>query len=505
MRVLKSPKSILSATSRGNQSTRSSTASSSSNNNNTDTSSGQQEQSATNTNNPNLESKQHLNKNQPILYCTSSLVPNSYHHLITKADLVEEEYSFKVPLIRCWRLTSLETLNNNGNTYGNHHSGVTSMFGHRSTSSAATTLAGGKRKSLSLFNGVIGNSNHSSDSNQQCREPNHRFSQQHNQPLNNQFGTNGRSLLAAMANLVETTSNGRSAFEDQSNNCSGDCCNNSSHNCNAVTAAAAAAAAATGPLTQMDHTQFIQYELSFEYLIAKDTLKWITISSDQAIFISISLQGVVDELVSKRDGFVDALYGSIERARGQNTSESQLLPPLGSSSSHPSNRLLQQHQQQQNHNNTFTYLYRDGSQKILNIGNHQPLERFVSPMTSNLPIHQSSSATQIATRPRQQQYQQQQQSRALSLFSSFTSSASGSSSAATVRGLISVWSSSDLAGSSTSGTNMSTGGGSGHQSSHYIPTCCGQPSTFEISSFRKEPSPIINDAFEGVMANDDDL
>lgn len=45
-----------------------------------------------------------------------------------------------------------------------------------------------------------------------------------------------------------------------------------------------------------------KYELSFEYLIAKDTLKWITISSDQAIFISVSIQEVVDELVSKRDG-----------------------------------------------------------------------------------------------------------------------------------------------------------------------------------------------------------
>jgi len=43
-------------------------------------------------------------------------------------------------------------------------------------------------------------------------------------------------------------------------------------------------------------------ELSFEYLVAKDTLKWITISSEQAILLSMSLQGMVDELIQKKQG-----------------------------------------------------------------------------------------------------------------------------------------------------------------------------------------------------------
>ncbi|XP_064652239.1 sorting nexin-17-like isoform X2 [Lineus longissimus] len=43
-------------------------------------------------------------------------------------------------------------------------------------------------------------------------------------------------------------------------------------------------------------------ELAFEYLIAKDTLKWVRIISDQAILMSMCLQGMVDELVLKKQG-----------------------------------------------------------------------------------------------------------------------------------------------------------------------------------------------------------
>jgi sorting nexin-17 len=42
-------------------------------------------------------------------------------------------------------------------------------------------------------------------------------------------------------------------------------------------------------------------ELSFEYLFNKDKLKWVKISGSQAIFISVCLQGLVDELLLKRD------------------------------------------------------------------------------------------------------------------------------------------------------------------------------------------------------------
>lgn len=43
-------------------------------------------------------------------------------------------------------------------------------------------------------------------------------------------------------------------------------------------------------------------ELSFEYLMAKSTLQWITISSEHAILMSVCLQSIVDELLSQKDG-----------------------------------------------------------------------------------------------------------------------------------------------------------------------------------------------------------
>ncbi|XP_013392676.1 sorting nexin-17 [Lingula anatina] len=43
-------------------------------------------------------------------------------------------------------------------------------------------------------------------------------------------------------------------------------------------------------------------EIAFEYLMAKDTLKWITLFTDEAILISMCLQGMVDELIMKKQG-----------------------------------------------------------------------------------------------------------------------------------------------------------------------------------------------------------
>ncbi|SPP85650.1 sorting nexin-17 [Drosophila guanche] len=40
-----------------------------------------------------------------------------------------------------------------------------------------------------------------------------------------------------------------------------------------------------------------QLQLAFEYLIAKQTLRWITISSDQAMLMSVCLQAMVDQLL----------------------------------------------------------------------------------------------------------------------------------------------------------------------------------------------------------------
>lgn len=43
-------------------------------------------------------------------------------------------------------------------------------------------------------------------------------------------------------------------------------------------------------------------ELSFEYLMAKNTLQWIAISSEHAILMSVCLQSIVDELLNQKDG-----------------------------------------------------------------------------------------------------------------------------------------------------------------------------------------------------------
>ncbi|XP_052762786.1 sorting nexin-17-like isoform X2 [Mya arenaria] len=43
-------------------------------------------------------------------------------------------------------------------------------------------------------------------------------------------------------------------------------------------------------------------ELSFEYLMARDTLQWITVQSQQAILMSMCLQGMVEELITKKQG-----------------------------------------------------------------------------------------------------------------------------------------------------------------------------------------------------------
>ncbi|XP_055321009.1 sorting nexin-17 [Sitodiplosis mosellana] len=43
-------------------------------------------------------------------------------------------------------------------------------------------------------------------------------------------------------------------------------------------------------------------ELSFEYLMAKNILQWITITSEHAMLISVCLQSIVDELLNQKDG-----------------------------------------------------------------------------------------------------------------------------------------------------------------------------------------------------------
>uniref|UniRef100_A0A182YK00 Uncharacterized protein n=1 Tax=Anopheles stephensi TaxID=30069 RepID=A0A182YK00_ANOST len=50
------------------------------------------------------------------------------------------------------------------------------------------------------------------------------------------------------------------------------------------------------------HSSTISLELSFEYLMAKNQLKWITIYSEQSMLMSVCLQSIVDELLNQKNG-----------------------------------------------------------------------------------------------------------------------------------------------------------------------------------------------------------
>ncbi|MCJ8743681.1 hypothetical protein PDJAM_G00096880 [Pangasius djambal] len=75
----------------------------------------------------------------------------------------------------------------------------------------------------------------------------------------------------------------------------------------------------------------VKLELAFEYLMSKDRLQWVTITSPQAIMMSICLQSMVDELMVKKSGGSikkmqkKRLNGSIHRSNSQQAVKS---PPL---------------------------------------------------------------------------------------------------------------------------------------------------------------------------------
>uniref|UniRef100_A0A8C2KJ34 Sorting nexin-17 n=1 Tax=Cyprinus carpio TaxID=7962 RepID=A0A8C2KJ34_CYPCA len=71
----------------------------------------------------------------------------------------------------------------------------------------------------------------------------------------------------------------------------------------------------------------VKLELAFEYLMSKDRLQWVTITSQQAIMMSICLQSMVDELMVKKSGgsIKKRLNGSFQRSDSQQTVKS---PPL---------------------------------------------------------------------------------------------------------------------------------------------------------------------------------
>ncbi|KAJ0182379.1 hypothetical protein K1T71_001748 [Dendrolimus kikuchii] len=86
-----------------------------------------------------------------------------------------------------------------------------------------------------------------------------------------------------------------------------------------------------GPLLEEANKNF---ELSFEYLISKDNLRWITLRTEHATFISVCLQSIVDELMRQKNGVGPSsprysMRGSLTYVRRDGSS--QLITPSSSS------------------------------------------------------------------------------------------------------------------------------------------------------------------------------
>lgn len=58
----------------------------------------------------------------------------------------------------------------------------------------------------------------------------------------------------------------------------------------------------TPPNSVSDDAAVNSMELSFEYLMSKNCLQWVTIASEQAMLMSVCLQSMVDELLNQKDG-----------------------------------------------------------------------------------------------------------------------------------------------------------------------------------------------------------
>ena len=57
---------------------------------------------------------------------------------------------------------------------------------------------------------------------------------------------------------------------------------------------------------------------AFEYLFAKDDLRWVTIQSEQAIMMSMAMQAMVDEIIREQEG-----KGIREYSQGRKRNNSQ--------------------------------------------------------------------------------------------------------------------------------------------------------------------------------------
>ncbi|XP_034473482.1 sorting nexin-17 [Drosophila innubila] len=86
--------------------------------------------------------------------------------------------------------------------------------------------------------------------------------------------------------------------------------------------------------TYESRDQPTQLQLSFEYLMSKQTLRWITITSQQAMLMSVSLQAMVDELLhNDNNSGVGGSDDEHEASTSRGASESTSSTPSSASSS----------------------------------------------------------------------------------------------------------------------------------------------------------------------------
>ncbi|XP_017854916.2 sorting nexin-17 [Drosophila busckii] len=83
-----------------------------------------------------------------------------------------------------------------------------------------------------------------------------------------------------------------------------------------------------------------QLQLSFEYLMNKQTLRWITISSDQAMVMSVSLQAMVDELLLSEKECEREQQSESEASTSTGISESSSSTPSTNSATSSSSSAL---------------------------------------------------------------------------------------------------------------------------------------------------------------------
>uniref|UniRef100_A0A7M4E8J7 Sorting nexin-17 n=1 Tax=Crocodylus porosus TaxID=8502 RepID=A0A7M4E8J7_CROPO len=108
--------------------------------------------------------------------------------------------------------------------------------------------------------------------------------------------------------------------------------------CWRVTSSSSQVPTTNGPAGSGPGKAEVKLELAFEYLMSKDRLQWVTITSPQAIMLSICLQSMVDELMVKKSGgsirkmFRRRANGGLRRSDSQQAVKS---PPLLVSAASP--------------------------------------------------------------------------------------------------------------------------------------------------------------------------